>query len=132
MRNEIIEQYKRLKLELLAEKNSLEERLNRISEALNGASAPESAGAPTPVAEKPAVRRGRPPGKGMSAAGRARIAEAQRSRWAKAKGSTSPGDSPKSTGIKKKRTMTASAKAAIAEAARKRWAAAKKAGKNRL
>ena len=48
----------------------------------------------------------------ISAAGRKRIAEAQRARWAKAKGQAS----------KPKRTMSASARRKIAAAQRKRWA----------
>jgi hypothetical protein len=60
----------------------------------------------------------------ISAAGRARIAAAQKARWAKVKGKVA-----KPAG---KRTMSAAAKKKIAAAARKRWAEAKKAGKNRL
>jgi hypothetical protein len=70
---------------------------------------------------------GRPRKFGMSAAGRARIAAAQRARWAKvnaAKGSAAPKS--------KKRTMNAAARAKIAAAARARWAKAKAAGKKSL
>ena len=49
----------------------------------------------------------------MSAKGRARIAGAQRARWAKAKGIAE---------VPKKRTMSASARKKIAAAQRKRWA----------
>jgi len=49
----------------------------------------------------------------MSAAGRARIAAAQRARWAKVKG------------MPKKRTMSASARRKIAAAQRARWAKVK-------
>jgi hypothetical protein len=59
----------------------------------------------------------------MSAAGRARIAAAQRARWAKVKGAK-----PKVA----KRKMSAAAKARLAAAARRRWAKAKAAGKNSL
>jgi|ERR1700722_6281802 len=62
----------------------------------------------------------------MSAAGRARIAAAQRARWAKVKGKVGK---PAKKG---KRKMSAAGRAKIAAAARKRWAAVKKAGKNRL
>ena len=58
---------------------------------------------------------------GMSEAGRARIAAAQRVRWAKAKG--------KST---RRRTMSAVARKRISAAAKVRWAMVKAAGKNRL
>jgi hypothetical protein len=50
----------------------------------------------------------------MSASARAKIAAAQRARWAKAKGAAKP--------AKKKRTMSAEARAKIAAAARARWA----------
>ncbi len=63
----------------------------------------------------------------ISAAGRARIAAAQRARWAKAKGTTSGNVS----NMPKKRTMSAAARKKIAAAQRARWAkvrSAKKAG----
>lgn len=64
---------------------------------------------------------------GMSAAGRARIAAAQRARWAKINKGKKPATTKGS-----RRKMSASAKAKIAAAARARWAKAKAAGKNRL
>jgi hypothetical protein len=60
----------------------------------------------------------------VSAAGRARMAAAQKARWAGLKG-----EKPAKKG---KRTMSASAKAKIAASARLRWKKAKAAGKNRL
>lgn len=65
---------------------------------------------------------------GMSAAGRARIAAAQRARWAKFHASSKPGK----TGPGAKRKFSASARAKIAAAARARWAKAKAAGKKTL
>ena len=65
----------------------------------------------------------------MSAAGRARIAAAQRARWAKVK--AKPGKQNVIT-MPKKRTMSAAARKRIAAAQRARWAkvkAAKKTGK---
>jgi hypothetical protein len=62
----------------------------------------------------------------MSAAGRARIAAAQKARWAKVKGK---GGKPVKKG---KRTMSAAAKAKISASAKLRWKKAKAAGKNRL
>ena len=64
----------------------------------------------------------------MSAAGRARIAAAQKARWAKAKGKQSPAKAVK----KAKRKMSAAARAKISAAAKKRWARAKAAGKTKL
>jgi hypothetical protein len=72
----------------------------------------------------------------MSAAGRERIAEAQRQRWAATrKGQGGSNESARqSNGVSHsgKRTLSPAARKAIAAAARKRWAAAKAAGKNRL
>lgn len=61
--------------------------------------------------------------KRMSAAGRRRIAAAQKKRWAKLSGKV---------GKKGKREMSAAGRAKIAAAARARWAKAKADGKNRL
>jgi hypothetical protein len=62
---------------------------------------------------------------GMSAAGRARIAKAQRARWAKVKAASKPGK-------RKRRKMSRAARARISAAARLRWKAAKAAGRSRL
>ena len=59
---------------------------------------------------------------GMSAAGRARIAAAQRARWAKIKGK---GDKTNIVAMPKKRTMSAAARKKIAAAQRARWAKVK-------
>lgn len=63
----------------------------------------------------------------MSASARARIAAAQRVRWAKYKS-----NKPAKAGRKGRRKMSAAAKAKIAAAARARWAKAKAAGRKRL
>lgn len=70
----------------------------------------------------PTTRTGK---RGMSAAGRARIAAAQKARWAKQKGTAKPAS-------KGKRKMSAAGKAKIAAAARERWRKAKAAGRNTL
>lgn len=54
----------------------------------------------------------------MSAAGRARIAAAQRARWAKVKRTSSNGAAPH----KRRNKMSAAGRARIAAAARARWA----------
>ena len=64
----------------------------------------------------------------MSAAGRAKIAAAQKARWAKVKGRKSVAKPVK----KARRKMSASARAKIAAAAKARWKKAKAAGKNTL
>src|SRR5437588_7594008 len=61
--------------------------------------------------------RGVRPKRRMSAAGRARIAAAQRARWAKTKGFALVGHAKKG-----KRVMSASARRKIAAAQRARWA----------
>lgn len=63
----------------------------------------------------------------MSASARARIAAAQKARWAKVKGTkaTKPAGAPR-------RKMSAAAKAKIAAAAKARWAKAKAAGRKSL
>jgi hypothetical protein len=64
----------------------------------------------------------------MSTAARAKIAAAQKARWAKVKGARK---SAKAAG-KSKRRFSAAARAKIAAAARARWAKVKAAGKNSL
>lgn len=72
----------------------------------------------TPLAETPKKR-------GMSAAGRRAIAEAQRNRWAAAKT-----EAPKTVKrAKKKRVLSAAGKAATVAALKRRWAAKKAAAK---
>ena len=70
----------------------------------------------------------------MSPAARARIAAAQKARWAKQKGGKTEPPKAASNGasVKPKRKISAAGRKAIAEAARKRWAAAKAAGKRSL
>ncbi len=57
------------------------------------------------------------PKRGMSAAGRARVAAAQRKRWAEQKRTDA------SVQLKPKRFMSAAGRKRIADATRKRWAA---------
>jgi len=66
----------------------------------------------------------------ISAAGKARIAAAQRARWAKARGSN--GTASTSSAPKGRRRMSPAARAKLAKAARARWAKAKAAGKSSL
>jgi hypothetical protein len=63
----------------------------------------------------------------MSAAGRAKIAAAQKARWVKINGAKPAAKAPA-----KKRRMSAAAKAKISAAAKARWAKAKAAGKTSL
>ena len=65
--------------------------------------------------------------RGMSAAGRAAVATAQKARWAKIKAAKPTAKAPA-----KKRTMSAAGRARISAAAKARWAKAKEAGKKTL
>jgi len=65
--------------------------------------------------------------RGMSAAGRAAVAAAQKARWAKIKAAK-----PATKAPAKRRKMSAAARAKIAAAAKARWAKAKAAGKKTL
>lgn len=95
------------------------------------------------IASGSAPRRGRPPGKAgrlgrpkgrnMSAAGRKRIAEAAKKRWAAYRsGKTATAEKPAKTDGRKKRKMSAAGRAKIAAAAKARWAKAKAEGKKTL
>ncbi len=84
------------------------------------------------VIQEPSQAPKRGPKKGgMSAAGRAAIAAAQRARWAKAKAGKVATVAAKTAEAKpaKKRTMSAAGRAAIAAAAKARWAKFRKAKK---
>ena len=96
-------------------KDKIESLAKRIRKLMGSASKPVSE-------PKPKKRRK------MSAAGRARIAAAQKARWAKMKGKKLSAKPVK----KAKRKMSAAARAKISAAAKKRWAKAKAAGKKRL
>jgi hypothetical protein len=92
----------------------------RISEVrrLLGSNSPSAVPAATP--EAPSRRK-----RTMSAAARARIAAAQRKRWAETKAESAPA-APKKL---RKRKLSAAGRKAIAEAAKRRWAALRE-GKN--
>ena len=82
----------------------------------------------TPVAFNAPKKKG-----GMSAAGKAKIAAAQKARWAKVKAAKPAGTAVKAVvaakPAKKKFTMSAAAKAKISAAAKARWAKIKAAKK---
>ena len=75
----------------------------------------------------PSVSTNAPKKRGMSVAGRAAIAAAQKARWAKIKGEKPAAKMPAT-----RRKMSAAARAKIAAAAKARWAKAKAAGKKKL
>jgi hypothetical protein len=79
---------------------------------------------PIPVTAKRGPKKG-----GMSAAGKAKIAAAQKARWAKFHAKSKPAaEKP----AKKKNKMSAAGRAKIAAAAKARWAKVKAAGKTSL
>src|ERR1039457_348019 len=101
-----------------AERQKIEATMAGIRSQLGLHSKGASAPAKTPTSEaKPKHR--------MSAAGRARIAEAQRKRWAATKKATEPAPATS----KPKRRLSAAGKAAIVAALKKRWAAKRAAAK---
>jgi hypothetical protein len=95
-------------------KDQVEELQNELARLIGG-------GGATPV--KTAK-----PKRTMSRAARAKIAAAQRARWARQKGSK-PSAKP---APRKKWKMSAAARARISAAAKARWVKAKAAGKTRL
>src|ERR1035437_8059168 len=97
-----------------AERQKIEATMAGIRSQLGLHSRGASAPAKTPTSEaKPKHR--------MSAAGRARIAEAQRKRWAASKKQSEPAAPEEAP--KPKRRLSAAGKAAIVAALKKRWAA---------
>src|SRR4051794_32355476 len=93
------------------QKRRIDEQIAELRSMLNGNSA---------ASNTPAKRKGRK----MSAEGRARIAEAQKRRWAAARVETESAPGPRS---KAKRKLSVEGRAAIIAALKKRWAA-KRAG----
>jgi len=97
-----------------AQKKHIDAQIAEIRQILSGGSA-EPAATPEP---------GRRKRRKMSAAGRKRIAEAQRKRWAASrKDSVAPAKAPKPEAKKPKRKLSAAGRKRIIEATKKRWAA---------
>jgi hypothetical protein len=96
---------------------TLQSQIDSITGDGDGTQSPTNDGAP--------IRRRR----GMSRAGRARIAAAQRARWAKVKRN---GNAAPEKAKKKDRRSSPAVRAKLAAAARARWAKAKKEGKQTL
>lgn len=104
--------------EAIAISEEIEKLQARLDSILGSGSAPFAA--EPGVAKKPRGKRT------MSAAARARIAAAQKARWAKQKESAKPG-APKMPG-RRKSGLTPEGRAKLAAAMKARWAAAKKTG----
>jgi len=94
----------------------LKEQISRLERELFSILGERPASVPSPKKRK------------FSAAARAKIAAAQKARWAKLKG-TKPAAKPVA---KKKSKMSAAGRARISAAAKARWAKAKAAGKTSL
>ena len=93
-----------------SQKRRIDSQIDELRRLLNGGH-PETvtmSGAP--------VRKGK-----MSAAGRRRIAAAQKARWAKIRGAVEPASSPAAP-KPKKRKLSAAGRKAISEATKRRWA----------
>jgi hypothetical protein len=116
----LLQFHPRGKLKMMANLDGIVKKLkqehDRLSKQLLGISAALSAFGT-------AYKRGNGSGS-ISAAGRARIAAAQRARWAKVKGKAGQKTTPTP---KKRRVMSAAAKKRIGDAQRARWAKLKKA-----
>ncbi|MGA3236159.1 MAG: hypothetical protein ABSG03_07650 [Bryobacteraceae bacterium] len=96
-----------------AKKKHIDSQIAEIRQMLGGGSA-EPAATPEPGRKR----------RKMSAAGRKRIAEAQRKRWAASrKGSVAPAKAVKPEAQKPKRKLSAAGRKRIIEATKKRWAA---------
>jgi hypothetical protein len=102
----------------------IREQIDVLTEELGQITSGEEAPASLPPTAKK--------GKGMSAAGRARIAAAQRARWAKVKGAKVEKAVASPVEKKKKRKMSPAARAKISAAAKERWKKAKAAGRSGL
>ena len=103
-----------LSIQQLRQAADLKEKIVNLEKQLS-----QLLGAPakTPTATVPKKK------KGMSTAGKARIAAAQKARWAKLKSTTVTKVAVKTTKpVKKKFVMSAAAKAKISAAAKARWA----------
>jgi hypothetical protein len=92
-----------------SQKRRIDSQIDELRQLLNGGSA-------GPAAESGTLMRKRK----VSAAGRRRMAAAQKARWAKIRGETEPTSSHKPA--RQKRKLSAAGRKAISDATKKRWA----------
>jgi len=119
-----------LSAQQLRQAADLKEKIAALENELNQLLGSSAKAVAAPVAAKSPKKKG-----GMSAAGKAKIAAAQKARWAKVKGAkVAPAAKPAVTvakvvaaakPAKKKFVMSAAAKAKISAAAKARWAKVK-------
>ena len=95
------------------QKREIDQQIAELRGMLNGASSDAA-----PTTSKRDERK-----RVLSAEARARIGEAQRRRWAAARGQSEPAEPTASPAPRKKRKMSAAGRRAIVEGTRKRWAA---------
>jgi hypothetical protein len=130
MRIDSLQQFVKLRRQLTEEKSSIEAQLREINKALGEAPLPSLSAIEGAGQSAPTAKSGK---RTMSPEARARIAAAQRARWAASrKGQAKTPTAKTAPNRPGKRRISAAARKAIADAARKRWAAAKAAGKSRL
>ena len=113
MKSNNVEQFVALRAALQQEKATIEARLAEITQALS------ASGAATPVVTTSPGKRH------FSAATKAKMAAAQKARWAKLKGEQAAPVTTTAAPTKAKRKYSAEAKARMAAGAKARWAKAK-------
>ena len=113
MKTNNVQQFVTLRAALQQEKATLEARLAEITQALS------ASGSATPVLVAAPGKRH------FSAATKAKMAAAQKARWAKLKGEQAAPLTPAAAPTKDKRKYSAEAKARMAAGAKARWAKAK-------
>lgn len=102
-----------------SQKRRIDSQIDELRQLLNGGSAEPAAESGTPARKRK-----------ISAAGRRRMAAAQKARWAKVRGEVEPTSSaapPKPT----KRKMSAAGRKAISEATKRRWEAKRAAAQSK-
>ena len=96
-----------------SQKRRIDSQIDELRQLLNGDSAETGTDSGTPGRKRK-----------ISAAGRRRMAAAQKARWAKIRGQAEPASSPAaSKPAKQKRKLSAAGRKAISEATKRRWAA---------
>src|SRR3954470_14616405 len=94
------------------QKRRIDSQIDELRQLLNGGRAEGSDKSETPVHKRK-----------ISAAGRRRMAAAQKARWAKIRGETEPASSPAAPKPSKpKRKLSAAGRKAISDAPKRRWA----------
>ena len=104
--------------------SDLRTELNRINQAIAALESLNDTGIQPKAAYTATAESASKPRRGISAAGRRRISEAAKARWAKMRGKTTKAASPKQSGSRRK--MSPAARKRISEMMKKRWAERRK------